>query len=72
MCSFLEEFEVGIESSEGYVKTSKSFRCKKLDKILYPVKVVRLGLLEKYPETFDGQELMPVDCEHFEIMGLKF
>lgn len=44
-------------------KTTIAFHCKKLDKMLYPLKVARLKLDEKYPETFEGQELMPNKCE---------
>lgn len=50
------------------------FECAKLGKMLYPHKVVKKGLLEKYPETFIDQEKMPVTCEHFlsdlQITGL--
>jgi|SRR3990167_9873198 len=72
-CVFMkeEETEVYYSNSNIYgdeetttVKT-KAFYCKKLDKHLYPFKVVAKGLLEKYPETFEGQEQMPVKCEHW-------
>lgn len=47
-----------------YPKKCKTFHCKKLNKDLYPFKVVRKGLLEKYPESFEGMEQMPNQCEH--------
>lgn len=45
------------------VKT-KGFRCTKLDKILFPYKVEKMGLNTTYPESFEGQEPMPNICEH--------
>lgn len=46
-------------------KTCTSFHCVKLEKELYPYIVVRKGILERYPETFEGAEQMPNQCEHF-------
>ena len=48
-------------------RTAIAFHCKKLDKMLYPLKVARLKLDEKYPETFEGQELMPNKCESRQV-----
>ena len=31
--------------------------------MLYPIKVLRLDLVNRFPETFEGQELMPNKCE---------
>lgn len=66
-CDHLEEIQVSywVDGWDGgrEVKT-KGFRCNKLDKILYPYKVEKMGLAEKYPESFDGQEPMPKQCEH--------
>lgn len=71
-CSFLEEIEVEytVFGHNGYyetedVKKAKGFKCTKLDKILYPPKVFHSGLLERYPETFEGQERMPTQCEFY-------
>lgn len=50
---------------QEYEKSCKSFKCEKLNKILYPAKVIRKGLLDKYPESFEDQELMPTDCEFY-------
>lgn len=76
-CKFLEETTVDYEQNynsfgEGYgvifdagteTKTSKAFRCAKLDKLVYPLKVEKKGLVEKYPETFENQIPMPKECE---------
>ncbi len=71
-CVFLKEGNTEVfyeyNDSEGYReigKTVKTFSCKKLDKKLYPFKVVKKGLLEKYPESFEGQEQMPNSCNHW-------
>lgn len=63
-CIHLEEIETSYyrENRYNYSETeykTKAFRCKKLDKILYPYKVEKLKLLEKYPESFEDQEPMP-------------
>ncbi|MES2382503.1 MAG: hypothetical protein V4538_15760 [Bacteroidota bacterium] len=42
-----------------------SFFCDKLQKGVYPYKVVRTGILDKHPETFEDQIQMPVTCEFF-------
>ena len=43
------------------------------DILVYPTKVERLGLPEKYPETFEDQIPMPKECEDFDdgFSGLK-
>ncbi len=43
----------------------KTFTCDKLKKEMYPFKVIRKNLLEKYPETFVGKELMPNVCKEW-------
>lgn len=67
-CVFMQEGTTEIEYQNPmyeYNRTCATFHCKKLNKNLYPYKVVRKGLLEKYPETFDGMEQMPNKCEHW-------
>jgi len=66
-CVFLIEgqTEVHNENNDGYGVRGviqKTFYCEKLNKNMYPFKVVRKGLLEKYPETFEGMEQMPNNC----------
>lgn len=72
-CSNLEETTIEYTAFyfDGYNEVerdrkSKGFKCKKLNKLLYPLKAVKLGLTSKYPETFHDQELMPNKCEHRE------
>lgn len=66
-CEFLKEIThtYGYGDTE-YERSSKAFLCTKLNKMLYPAKVVHKGLLQKHPVTFDGQEQMPKECELFQ------
>lgn len=70
-CTYLQEKEKEIYrdyyGQESTTK-SKSFFCTKKNIEVYPLKVARLGLPEKYPEDFDGAERMPVECEHFDFI----
>ena len=67
-CIFLKQKSETFEGyghdygNEYYVKT---FFCEKLNKGVYPHKVVKKGLLQKYPETFVDQIKMPTKCEHW-------
>lgn len=65
-CVNLEETLVEVESGymEDGVRDAKAFRCKVLNKLLYPIKVERRGLNKLYPETFKNQEPMPKLCSH--------
>jgi hypothetical protein len=69
-CIFMEEGETNVYyyhpyNGEETVRKCKTFHCKKLNKDLYPYKVVRKGLLSEYPESFEGMEQMPNKCEHW-------
>ena len=46
-------------------RKAKTFHCKKLDKLMYPFKAEKKGLIEMYPETFENQEQMPKTCDQF-------
>lgn len=48
------------------MREAKAFKCMKLGKMLYPLKVEERGLVDRYPETFEEQEPMPKECEHME------
>jgi len=72
-CNHLEEIEVEYTAfypnryGESEVeRTTKGFRCVKLDKLMYHHGAVVKGLVEKYPETFEGREPMPITCEHYQ------
>lgn len=72
-CSFLQETTVEVYSGtdpygDERTRDVKAFRCTKLDKMLYPLKVEQKGLVEKYPDTFEDQEPMPKECEHREFI----
>lgn len=67
-CIHLEETEIKYiyDTGLGFDVTRKSisFKCKKLNKLIYHVKAEHQKLPEKYPETFEEQEPMPKKCEH--------
>ncbi len=70
-CSFLEETvnRYDVDTHDGwYTRKSKAFKCTKKDILVYPLKVEKKGLLEKYPETFEDQIPMPRECNQFESM----
>lgn len=46
-------------------RTVKAFKCKILEKMMYPFKAEKKGLIDKYPESFEEQIPMPKTCEHF-------
>lgn len=70
-CSFCQEIEKEIYidcawSEDGYyTKTVKSFKCTKLDQLMYPHKAIKIQ--NNYPESFEDEVLMPVECEHHEF-----
>lgn len=72
-CIHLKETTVSYQLTDyegsltGQSLKAKAFRCDKLDKMIYPFKVEKKDLVNKYPETFDGQEPMPKKCELFQL-----
>jgi hypothetical protein len=72
-CVYLKEFKVDVFTGNDHNGEEQSisingFSCSKLDKVLYPYKCIRKGLVDKYPHQFEGQELMPSVCEHWNYM----
>jgi len=68
MCQYIQEEEItyDVDMWDGISqRKSNCFRCTKLEKLLYPFKVEKMDLLNKYPETFDGQEPMPKECKYY-------
>lgn len=47
--------------------TVNNFICNKLNKNMYQLKAEKMGLIKRYPESFEGKELMPFECEHFKF-----
>lgn len=67
-CAFIVEERKDIYYSDPYGEgsfISKTFKCEKLNKKMYPFKAVKMGLVDKYPETFEGEEQMPNECKHW-------
>lgn len=62
-CMHLEETVNEYQDEYDNIRTSKSFKCAKTGKTLYPLVVLRKGLIDKHPESFEGQERMPQSCE---------
>lgn len=50
----------------GYERRFKSFFCKKRDCGMYPLKALAKDLPNRFPETFEGEILLPHECEFFE------
>lgn len=53
-------------SGEPVIMTAAAFRCSALNKLVYPTKVERLGLVKQYPDQFEDQIPMPKECDKFE------
>lgn len=57
--------EVDLDEYRGPTeRKSTAFRCKVLDKLMYPFKAEKKGLIKAFPNTFVNQEPMPKKCEH--------
>ncbi|SRR5215204_754301 len=71
-CQHLEETEIEVYidsrhyNDDGVMTKVKSFKCNKLDKLMYPYSIEKRDLPNKYPDTFEDQEPMPNKCESFE------
>lgn len=71
-CIHLETVEMEVSFINGNpeysdnLKKVEVFRCKKLDKLMFPYSIERRKLDRKY-DTYDGQEPMPNKCESYEI-----
>lgn len=55
------------ENSDG-IKLTKGFECTKLRFKMYPFKAVKRNLLQRYPEQFEGEIQMPVECAEYEFI----
>lgn len=49
-------------------RPAKTFLCTKLNQRMYHFKALKKDLINRFPETFNGEILMPKDCEHFEAI----
>jgi len=64
-----KEYVVNPDSDHPYGRTSKAFRCKKLDVGMYPPKAKKIA--RNYPQNFEDEIVMPTECEHY-IFKLPF
>ena len=71
-CQYLEEYSKEVEIDHPihgeYERQFKAFRCTKKNIGLYPLKVLKGNMLNRYPGTFAGEEVMPKECELFEFI----
>jgi hypothetical protein len=65
-CRFLKEDRVEVGTNGDQEVYRKGFLCAKKNINIYPIKVEKLGLPERYPDTFEDQEPMPKDCDFHE------
>lgn len=71
-CIFLEEIEKqytrkyqnAVDDFSYEDRVAKGFKCLKLNKAIYHVRAEIKDLPQKWPDTFEGQEPMPKECEH--------
>lgn len=76
-CKYLTKTEQDIWfenrwGGEGDYKKVFVFKCTKLDKLMYPYSIEKKDLPNKYPETYEDQEVMPNNCEEFQEDNLPF
>lgn len=64
-CVKKEVTYTGYHDGLGFETQLKShaFKCKKLDKLMYPFKAEKYA--KKYPKSFESQERMPTQCNDF-------
>lgn len=48
-----------------YEANTHGFFCEKKQVSMYPIKVVKKGLLDRYPDMFKGEILMPNKCDEY-------
>lgn len=62
-----ENFDTSWMESDSYYCANENIKQE-----MYPHKVIRKGLLKKYPETFANAVLMPNKCKFFVLKPLPF
>jgi len=53
---------------EDYTKEFLSFYCKKRQCGMYPLKALARNLPNRFPETFEGEILLPHECEFYQYL----
>ena len=74
-CVFLETEEIDVDfetyydyengEQNYYAKKVSVFKCKKFNKLMYPYSIEKKDLPNRFPNTYDGQEPMPKECDSF-------
>lgn len=71
-CSVIEKkLVIPRKIVQDKVIDTHGFFCEKTKNEMYPRKAVRLGLVERYPGNFNGEILMPYECDYFEDEIIK-
>ena len=67
----IERMEFESTYGDEYTKEVNLYSCDLLKKKLYPFKAASKNLPERFPETFEGQEQMPNNCDKHETESLE-
>jgi len=65
-CIHLKEIKTTYVNRYDNDAEAKGFMCMAKNIELYPLKVVKMGLTGRYPETFYEKELMPNQCDLYQ------
>lgn len=62
----------GNYGAGGNFQEKNVFKCRLLDKLMYPWQIEKKDLQNKYPETYEDQEPMPKQCDSFKQEDFGF
>lgn len=69
-CDFITTRKKSISYDNGYIDVDierDTFFCSKKNIGLYPPKAFHKGIVAKYPDSFEGEEMMPKQCDLYEF-----
>jgi hypothetical protein len=67
-----DAYENDEYGSRTVTKKANAFMCNALNRLVYPSKVEKKKLPERYPETFKDQIPMPTNCSLFSYGDIDF
>lgn len=67
-CKHLTKVEMEIwfndmYGHDGFYKKKEVFKCALLDTLMFPYKIEKKDLHNRFPSTYDEQQPMPKDCD---------
>lgn len=67
-CKYLLAYTdfVYYEHDPDHERKVKKFKCTKKNEIMYPSKIKRNRIIDKYPDNFEGEVQMPKICDSFD------